>query len=85
MPKTKTSHLKWCKAVKKKAEMKAAELVERCDHCGKPLGRTCARTTGSAVCALNEGLVVRSAVGFAGPWAFFCCKDCAESYARYAA
>jgi hypothetical protein len=58
---------------RKKKAKKGPELVDKCDHCGKGLGRTCARTSGSAICAAGVGVPVRS---YRGKWMFFCSNDC---------
>ena len=56
---------------KKKLEV---ELVTECDGCGKPLGRTCVRTNGSAACARGAGL--RTKYFFGGRIEFYCPVRC---------
>ena len=59
-----------------KPKKKVHELVTVCDCCKKPLGRTCARTIGSSVCAEGRGIVTKKY--FNGDIRFFCCKQCAN-------
>jgi ribosomal protein L24E len=60
---------------RKKKAKKGPELVDKCDHCGNDLGRTCARTTGSAVCAAGVGLAVDR---LDGKLLFFCSSLCRD-------
>ena len=48
------------KTKKKKA---VVELVTECDQCGKSLGRTCARTNMSGICAGGCGISVMFPMG----------------------
>lgn len=53
------------------------ELTDTCDYCGKPLGRTCARTQMSSVCAEAIGIpIMRLEDGIR----YFCCNVCFNSY-----
>lgn len=75
-----TSKLKWCKAPRvAKSSKKGPELVENCDGCGRPLGRDCARTAGSAICAAGDGI---PHLHRDDQWLFFCCIECLDSYER---
>jgi hypothetical protein len=58
-----------------------AEVVERCDQCGKSLGRSCIRTAGSAACAAGDGICI-SHLQVAGKqkWFFFCCEQCESAF-----
>jgi hypothetical protein len=61
---------------RRKKKQKSPETVDACDHCGAPLGRTCARTDGSAgVIAPSMGLSTRKRQD--GLWLIFCKEDCA--------
>jgi len=61
----------------RKKAVKGPELVDRCDNCGKPLGRTNARTVGSAVCAGGEDIKTHVSNEFIG---FFCGGECRGEY-----
>ncbi len=58
---------------RKKAKPTPPEIVEHCDHCRKPLGRTCQRTNGSAACAAGCGVFVRRVES---TMRFFCSEEC---------
>jgi hypothetical protein len=60
---------------RRKKKQKSPETVDTCDHCGKPLGRTCARTDGSAISAGGEGIIAGK---IQGKWMFFCSMSCAS-------
>lgn len=55
---------------------KEVELVSHCETCGRRLGRTSARRTGSLVCAIGDGIAARHLDCVR----FFCCPVCADSY-----
>jgi hypothetical protein len=61
------------KSIGKKSK-KQEEIIEVCDHCGKPLKSHQVRTNGSAVIALSEGIPARNR---GGEWQFFCSLECA--------
>ena len=54
----------------------ATEIVTHCDGCGKALGRSCARTPGSAVCAAGCGIPTRRN---GESYRFFCSTNCADA------
>ena len=69
-----------------KLEKQPPEIVTKCDHCGRPLGRTCQRAVGSFVCAAGEGVPAtieykldhecqESRMVFS----FFCSRECLEA------
>ncbi|MFA5186689.1 MAG: hypothetical protein WC551_09455 [Patescibacteria group bacterium] len=59
----------------------SAEVVERCDQCGKQLGRTCIRTAGSAACAAGDGVSISHVYANGKQeWRFFCCKECKSAF-----
>ncbi len=65
--------------IKKKKEV--VELVATCDYCGKSLGRTCARTDQSGICAGGCGISVvdpgmMSNRRKVDKWMFFCNPLC---------
>jgi hypothetical protein len=53
---------------------KNRDVVTACDICGKPLGRSCVRTSGSVVCAEGEGIFTKRYPG--GLIKFFCSLEC---------
>lgn len=64
----------------------APEIVTKCDHCGKPLGRTCARTAGSFVCAVGDGIPSTVKYDIApndgktvAEYHFYCSSGCREA------
>lgn len=57
----------------RKKKKPKVELVLKCDYCGKPLDRTCARTIGSVVCA--GGVGIKTYVD-GGSLSFFCSAEC---------
>ena len=61
-----------------KKQKPKVELVTTCDQCGRSLGRTCARTDGSAACASGCGIEVVRSVSSAPR--FFCCRKCVRDY-----
>jgi len=56
-----------------KNRTKTLPVVEVCDYCEAPLGRQCARTVGSAVCAMSEGIFTYLS---GRRVRFFCSKGC---------
>ncbi len=58
---------------KTKKKKEVVELVTKCDQCGKSLGRTCARTDQSGICAGAEGIFT---IGRHSDIKFFCSLDC---------
>ena len=60
---------------RRKKAKKRLEIVTKCDHCGKSIGQTCARTDGSAVIAGGENVIPGK---INGKWMFYCCLPCAE-------
>lgn len=76
MARRRMGRLKTAKVPRKK-KAKGPEIVDKCDKCGRPLGRTCARTSGSAICAGAEGIIAGEV---AGKWSFFCNEFCANEY-----
>ena len=61
---------------RKKKETPKVEVVTVCDQCGKDLGRTCAKTTQSSICASGDGIVVKRFYG--GDIQYFCSQRCAD-------
>jgi hypothetical protein len=55
----------------RKKKKPKVELVTKCDRCGNDLGRTCARTEGSLVCAAGAGVYVNGT-----HLGFFCSAEC---------
>jgi len=53
-----------------------------CDYCSKALGRTCARTDMSSICAAGEGIIVKKHFGEKnGEHCYFFCSDaCARTF-----
>jgi len=60
-----------------KKQKPKVELVTTCDQCGRSLGRTCARTVNSGICAKAEG-IVSHLIG--GAVTFFCSRECWIEY-----
>ncbi len=68
---------------KKKKEV--VELVTECDQCGKSLGRTSSRTTGSGICAGGCGISVMFVSGHINTRPidkvmFFCSRKCLKKF-----
>lgn len=68
---------------KKKKEV--VELVTKCDQCKKSLGRTCARTDMSGVCAGGCDISVMFVRGRINTRPidkvmFFCCQECLRKF-----
>lgn len=60
----------------RKKKKPKVELVETCDHCGRPFSDIHSRTVGSAACSNIDGIIAGEV---AGRWMFFCGWDCAIS------
>ena len=62
---------------KTKKKKEVVELVTKCDQCEKSLGRTCARTDQSGICAGAEGIFT---IGRHSDIKFFCCGNCKDIF-----
>lgn len=64
------------------------EVVNKCDVCGTPIGRTCSRDSGSYICAVGDGVPAMSIFhrledGTAGySFSYFCSTECRDAYAQ---
>jgi len=59
------------------------ETVTLCDQCAKPLGRTCARTNGSAACAAGCGIEVAYYGTSIGETPYFFCSPKCRTLHRF--
>lgn len=73
------ARLRVAKSSPKTKQAPTVEVVELCDRCGSPLGRSCLRTEGSAMCAAGEGIVPKSPKETGSSWKFYCGHACANT------
>lgn len=69
----------------KAKKQRNGEIVTNCDHCKKPLGRTCARDSGSYICACGDGikgLVAIDSVVRHHEYHYFCCDECRNEFTK---